>query len=501
MRRAFLSANTRPLILLCLCTLVVATIAFFASRVDSASYRQSAFGDDVLNIQTKPTPTPLPTATPTPVPSPNDGYYVAVNGRANGDGSINDPIDLATALSNSRTPADPGDTLWLRGGVYNGAFTSTLVGTSNAPIVVRAVRGERAILDSGSIFQSTLKVQGSYTHYRDFEVMKSDPRRVTQQSGSNPSDTSRGSSHGLYVTGHHTKFINLIIHDDGVGIGFWTSAIGAEIYGCIGYNNGWDAPDRGHGHAVYGQNQSGTKFIKDSIFFNQYGNGIQIYGSSSAYLDNFHLEGNVSFNNGLVSQDGLSNNILLGGGRVAQNPVLLNNFTYFPATGSGGANKLGYSAGCRNATVSNNYFARKTVLQVRNCGDASITNNLMYGSFGTLPSQFPNNLYYSTGGTPPVNAVFVRPNAYEPGRAHIIVYNWELRNTVEVDVSGILSPGTPFEVRNVQNYFSAPVITGIYNGGPLQLPMTGLTVANPIGVNTPPRNTQPDFNVFVVISR
>src|SRR6185437_8871425 len=29
--------------------------------------------------------------------------------------------------------------------------------------------------------------------------------------------------------------------------------------------------------------------------------------------------------------------------------------------------------------------------------------------------------------------VFVRPNRYEPGRAHVVVYNWDRADTVEID--------------------------------------------------------------------
>jgi hypothetical protein len=73
-------------------------------------------------------------------------YFVSPGGAANGEGSRQRPLDLATTLS-EKSPARPGDTVWLFGGVYAGAFTSYLTGTPKAPIVVRQASRERATLD------------------------------------------------------------------------------------------------------------------------------------------------------------------------------------------------------------------------------------------------------------------------------------------------------------------------------------------------------------------
>ncbi len=108
------------------------------------------------------------------------------------------------------------------------------------------------------------------------------------------------------------KLINLIVHDTALGYGWWKERINSEIYGNIIYNNGWDMDDRGHGHAIYAQNASPTMRISENILANQFGEGITLYGSAAAPLNNFHVEGNVSFNNGAVSRHGYSRNLLLG---------------------------------------------------------------------------------------------------------------------------------------------------------------------------------------------
>ena len=107
---------------------------------------------------------------------------------------------------------------------------------------------------------------------------------------------------------------------------------------------------------------------------------------------------------------------------------------------------------------------------------------------------------YATGSPTGVKVV-VRPNKYEPGRAHVIVYNWDQRSTVDIDVSSILEIGAQYEVRNSQDYTGHPVQAGTYWGGSLRLPMSGLQVAVPIGSSTAPAVTGPEFNAFVIIKR
>ncbi len=108
----------------------------------------------------------------------------------------------------------------------------------------------------------------------------------------------------------------------------------------------------------------------------------------------------------------------------ATNPKLISNFTY--NTAQGNKNDLGYSAGCTSPNITNNYFASGEALDVNNCSSLTITSNTFYGSTsGFSPSVFPGNTYY--GSTRPTGVkVFVRPNAYEAGRANIVVYNWDL---------------------------------------------------------------------------
>ncbi|MEX2385261.1 MAG: hypothetical protein WEB59_11825, partial [Thermoanaerobaculia bacterium] len=174
----------------------------------------------------------------------------------------------------------------------------------------------------------------------------------------------------------------------------------------------------------------------------------------------------------------------------------ISNYTY--NTGQQNNNNLGYAAGCTNPTVTNNYFASGTALDVNSCSSMTITGNTFYGSIsGFSQSAFPSNTYY--GSTRPTGVkIFIRPNAYEAKRANITIYNWDLQSTVNVDVSGILASGDGYEVRNAADFFGAPVLTGTYSGGSISLPMTGLSVAPPVGVLAP-LPTGPEFNTFILL--
>lgn len=414
--------------------------------------------------------------------------YVAPNGVAGRDGSLANPIDLASALS-AGGPARPGDTIWLRGGTYSGAFTSTLNGTASAPITVRQYPGERATLDNGATpTLPTLVVNGSWTTFWGFEIMNSNPTRFIDVSG-------RGT--GLDVYGPNTKFINLVIHDAQNGVGLWSSAVNAELYGSLIYNNGIEWTDRGHGHSIYTQNASGTKRLEDNIMFNGFSFGIHAYTQGGA-IDNFVMDGNVSFNHGNLSSGGRKSNLLLGGGQVARNPIITNNHLYnSPATGGRGAD-LGYGTACASGRVQNNVFVSDTALMF-NCSATTLSGNHIYGGYNFPAGTYSSNTYYSA--RPAGSWVTVRPNRYEPGRGHIVIYNWARAGQVAVNLAQAgLAPGDGYEIKDAQNFYGPPVVNGVYNGGTVNVPMTSNVVALPIGnAHVTPQHTGLDFGVFVVL--
>jgi hypothetical protein len=425
-------------------------------------------------------------------------FYASPTGSDSGDGSVGNPWTLTVALAQP-SEVKPGDTIWLRGGTYSGTYASALTGTGPSPIIVRQYPGERATIDGGnSNGMPILVIGGAYTWYWGFEVMSSDPNRISQQSTSWPSDIGRGEGVVISQTtgsGVGTKFIDLAIHDTRQGVSFWKEAIDSEIYGCVIYYNGWQAPDDAHGHGIYAQNETGTKRIVDTILAQQFGVGFHAYGSSNAFLNNIHLEGNTAFDNGKLTSF-WQRNTLVGGGTPANNPTLISNFLYYPnGVRPYTALKLGYGEPCANLTMTGNYVANNSEF---GCTGMALSGNTFYGAItGLDEAQFPDNTYLSQ--RPTENAVFVRPNIYELGRANITIYNWTLQNSVDVDLTGIAYQGSTFQILNAQDFFGPPVVAGTYNGGTVSIPMSGLSVATPVGWIAP-GPTGPEFNAFVLLS-
>ncbi len=407
-------------------------------------------------------------------PAVHAGYYAATNGSSSGDGSSGRPWNLATALSGGNGKVQPGDTVWLRGGTYAGQFRSTLTGTAAAPIVVRQYPGERAIIDGGGSTSDTFVADGSYSVFWGFEMTNSDPVRCCSTSSFFRADM-------MVSHATHVKFINMIVHDGGPGYYTWSPYGDVEIYGAIIYNIGYDGSDRGHGHGMYLKNDVGPLVVRDNILFNSYGYGIHAYtNTGDGLLNGIHLEGNVSFNSGTLSAQGTSGNIGNLGQPPANNMAMIDNMTFF-SPGIGGSNwLLGSGDGL---TATGNYVVGGTGMSEGTWTNAIITGNTVITS-GTKPTQ---------------PLVFVRPNAYEPGRANVIIYNWSRQAAVSVDLSSVLSVGRRYEVRNVQDLFGAPVASGTFGGGTLSFPMAGITPPTPIGLTSSPSPvTGPDFNVFLV---
>jgi hypothetical protein len=288
-------------------------------------------------------------------------------------------------------------------------------------------------------------------------------------------------------------------------------------------------------------------YLRDNILFNQFGYGIHIFtivGPDG--LTNIHAEGNVSFNNGAVDADPVNSpnaNILFGGNEPVRNGTLVDNMTYFSPNVGVHNLLIGFGTTAnQDVTVRNNYaVGGMLLLEVGRWQALTMTDNSLFGSTSdmiwlrdaTLSGfQLANNRYYrapsaeawgyintdygfpgwqqitGVGATdravtsdPAEPKVFLRPNRYEPGRANLIIYNWSRQATVPVDLSGIVQVGDHYEVRNVQAFFGAPVSSGTYGGGPVDVPMTGVTPVVPIGGSpTLPPQTGPDVGVFVVTS-
>jgi hypothetical protein len=110
-------------------------------------------------------------------------------------------------------------------------------------------------------------------------------------------------------------------------------------------------------------------------------------------------------------------------------------------------------------------------------------------------SHFPDNQYIVE--RPQAGTVFVRPNRYVRGRGNIAVFNWDRRWSVRVDLSGLgLRTGEPFEVRDVRNYFGAPLLTATYREPYIELPLHDM---RPVHTDADSSRLPPEFGAAVIL--
>jgi hypothetical protein len=370
-------------------------------------------------------------------------WYVAPQGTPVSKGTKEAPWDIESTLQ-GRQPVKPGDTILLLGGTYRRRpaeqFEVKLISMEGAPIHVRPAPGERARIDGG------LAVHNPTTHVWiwDLELFVSEPQPEKPVGpGSHPKDFARPWG-GLNVHGgSHCKFLNLVIHECRQGVSWWSGSRDSELYGCIIYDNGWPAVDRGHGHAVYTQNGEGIKTISDCILTGGHSYTMHAYGSSRADVSNYLVEGNICYSAGPF---------LVGGGKPSKNIRVVNNYLH------GVLMRIGYTA-----PYNEDCEVRDNVI---------VNGGLQITKYQKVINE--GNLVVPKEAKRPAGALVVlRPNKYAQDRAHLAVFNWENKPVVAVDPGGFLKRGEAFRLLNPRDAFGRPVLTGKYDGRPIDVPVTG----------------------------
>ncbi|MHC4717482.1 MAG: right-handed parallel beta-helix repeat-containing protein, partial [Planctomycetota bacterium] len=411
-------------------------------------------------------------------------------------GARTDPLGFKAALSSSG-PAEPGDTVWLKAGTYRGTFTVAKAGRKGRPIIYRAVPGERVTI------LGKIRLHRAYVWLWGLEVTAAPARRPREDEPEHWHKTGKDIGDAVHIHGRDTdgvKVINMVIHDlPGTAVGGWDVGDDHEYYGNIIYRNGVPGRTRGHYHGFYTQNTRDhtTKRIVDNILFDGWSLGLQAYGQGRSQYG-FHVEGNISFCNGILSHVAPSqNNLLVGGYKPCGNVTLRRNCTYAPKAPKGKRPKrstdVGYIAkGNEDVTLEDNWFVGgHPAVHVVNFRKAVVRNNRFYSPHGYVhfivqdgqdlskydwdgntyyqcqtPKPFTTNtnayrwperessrrytfaewkakfgldrgskLVPSSAGVPEDTWLFKRVNRYEPQRVHLAVYNWPRTPGAELDLS------------------------------------------------------------------
>jgi len=429
--------------------------------------------------------------------------YASATGSLLCDGSISCPLPLEKAAYD----AVAGQTWWLRAGTYDysiwRAFAAS--GTSGSPIIFRAYPGEVPLFDgvvSGSEYG--VRTTGNYVTLRGVELYNSATAKAFElKNTSSQADNAENKTGGGWLTSAGiiaANLINSVLHN--IEGPYWGDGSG-EVYGNISYNVSMDTFDRPHGHHAYVRhpyNSGATRLFAENLMMS--GNDYTQQGYGEANVD-YTLRGNVAQHNAGIWWDSCTE------GR--DNTFLMEENFIAPSVSYAA---LGYRYRCSGNVVRNNVFgagfqlAANTATFTGNrivAGDkiiatpegnptmsgSTIDNNAYWNyTSGTLIGNDGKANYtaaqwqalgYDTNGTftagDPTGAwVYVRPNAYEAGRGHVIVYNWDEADTVNADVSTVLNVGDTYAVYNAMSP-KVSIATGTYAGGNLAMPMA--PVSNP----------------------
>lgn len=485
-------------------------------------------------------------------------FHVFPNGKSTGDGSLENPWDLQTALSQKPEVVNGGDYIWLHEGIYTGRFISTIKSTkSDQFITVGTFENDKVILNGNikSDKEGVLQVKGKQVIFRDFEIT------WLGEFSRNENDKDFMACPGInHLTGENCKFINLNIHDNpGLGFGSWKQTGGSIIEDCMIYFNGFIAKTgKGAGEGMYVQNQSDdTRIIRNNIIFNNYYKGIEVWSAGKRkdfeFVKNITLKSNVIFNSGAISGNSRDNLIVAtddrNGINIAKNIKIIDNVFYHNTdflkneiNGDAASLTLGFrkSAPVEDVLVENNVIiGRNNALRILHVKSATLKNNTVYSGYVFLTPEeldfipnwnFDNNHFFTKremaywvdknkGYTlkewqrlykTDLNSTWSNIKTFDFEPVLSITKSGEQENqytvalfdkrgqTVTVDFSKFnLQEGIPYKIYDVENRNEVAVSGNLNAARTIEFPMDLKAFMLPLH-NTIAQKTSANFGVFII---
>lgn len=422
--------------------------------------------------------------------------------------------------------------------------------------ITNHTEGDAVFLESGF-----LKNTGNYIQYMNFEItsMILTNRDIDTSSG-------RSGKDGLnfVASGKGNKAINLIIHNVGhPGIGFWNQQDGGEINGCILWGNGYYDTSISYGGAprgngVYTQNDATSVVLKNNIVFRNLTHGIKAFGEGGS-ANGFYIYSNIVFgltgsSSGIhvgtggetMTNNFVTNNIVMGNihvgytclsnktqiisGNICLNTYVdmkdiltgaytnnINFLKYAPShTGIVRFTSVYTPKDALNIEWDNNEYYLETNTGEQNFGlnfqgltirASNGGGNLFFQNDETNSwkdwSGFDEHSTYQVGWPSTYTNITIMPLDYNPNRYYISVINMTSNNTASIDMSSYgWIPGQLYSIIDAQNWPDV-IQRGIYNGTPINIPLTLTNVSNIPGItHYTNKHTNVDnvklFNVFIL---
>ena len=353
-------------------------------------------------------------------------YYVAPTGNDASNGSLSAPFRTITKAAGV---ARPGDTVSVRGGVYNEIVKASVKGTAVARITIQSHPGEQAIIDGTGTASATDLVQlgsAEYLDFTGFEVRNSNRLGIAGWGSKNVRI--------LNNKVHHSFRGGIYVGHSGFGSVYDITIAGNTVYGNVlenqlhNMNGGW-------GQSISVQYADRVTITNNRVYQND-GEGIVLVLSDNAvvqgnevsdsfsvgiYLDNAQyskVDGNFVYSTGnsRYFRDGYpasgiaTANESYGVANKLTDLTITNNIVvdtrygfYYGAFEAGG--------GLKNTTVSNNTFYKSRTAMVWLEADAHAGNVIQ------------NNIFFQSGGglmhTGTVSGSTFRYNSWYGGNAGV----------------------------------------------------------------------------------
>jgi hypothetical protein len=441
--------------------------------------------------------------------TPARALYVSPDGAGTGE-TRQSPMSPAAAVAG----AQPGDRYWFLPGTYRGDFRLGGRGTKEQPIVYRAVPGKRVTID-GSV-----EVGGAYNWLWGFEIV--DPRLTdhpVQARGPgvhliNNVIHNAGGGIGGWATGPDHVYYGNIVY-----------GVGGDV----------DPPERRTNYPTYTQNdfdRHGYKYFVQNMFLEgrPYNPNFNFHGyTEGGFVSGFHLVGNIMAN-GRFLIGGLNephhHQIVEGNyfyntplvqfgyrrpiqfefrGNYLGRSTLSVPFLWGVGVGTGErafvkprpsvvtGNTIVHPPGAHVSVRTSAYVGEarpdgEVPIDPKDRIDENTYSEPFRGELHAAGKQAALDLEgwrreSAAAGSafdaaarlipPPTEPlVAAMANEYEPGRGHVVVFNWGKAAAVSADLSSIVAPRAGFQVHHARKSFEAPVVQGRYEG-PVELPMDG----------------------------
>jgi hypothetical protein len=297
-------------------------------------------------------------------------YYVSTSGNDSNPGTQAQPW---RTIGKASSKIAAGDTLYIRGGIYQEAITFTKSGTQSAPIKILAYPDETPIIDGNnykipaSTWGTILEISGNYVQISGLEVRYSNWM-------------------GVILSGAHDSASNLNVHHIRE-----TGLLVSGDYGLVENCRVWQNANRNETNSPYGNGGWATGLsaarhpnhvtLRGNVVYNNWGEGLSTFEANEIVMEdnivydnwsaNVYISDatNVLFQRNLVYmspdsviQKGLRSGIMMGDevyNPPSGNITIINNLIY-------GTNRNLYwwqgsrGGGMKSVLIANNTFANAT---------------------------------------------------------------------------------------------------------------------------------------------